>query len=329
MSRPEKKPISKKWNVQKPKVPQRLATDKELEVLLKSNKKLFWLNTSLAKTPSKALSKSIEPSKTLSREEWDFCERSVSYENLGNCLIHEYAREKLKRSSTLKKLLAEYSKQGATYSELVKFQEYFSGPSGCAVIASDLEKVPLLKSRAATYDSDTKKEFGLHPKGINLPALFKEEGEYAEHNPYGLFFFKGVAPIEMINQSLNNPEEQDLCFGFFCIDWNLPDLKIKRAFSSWVDYQSKKRPENKKSKVANRKAQDSQRGNSLKSDRARSLLKSLGAARLLESMSVTDAKRHSYDKSSDKESIFNQDGGWNTAEEKVIKGIKMLFPENP
>jgi len=134
--------------------------------------------------------------------------------------------------------------------------------------------------------------------------------------------------LSCIPENLTSPDDMPaLEFGFYCVNWDEPDIKIKKAFCAWVDSQSIKRPEAKKGKVLSRKAKNSERGSSLSLRSQRSLLKSLGAFRLRSAFGLTieEAQAYSQANSLNKSAIFEDRGEWTDARQKVEDGIGELF----
>ena len=260
-------------------------------------------------------------------EEWDFCKDRISDEELGACLLYEYAREKLNRSPTLKKRFVEQTTKGSTFDEYRKLWRYFSGPYGHAPLIHELSSTPWLKSRFAKLSIEEKKEFGVENYKKPKEAIFSGEDAYRAWDfPQGIIpldYFKLMAPTLLIGSRAWKEEEQDFRFGYFCIDLNSADKSIVDRFTKWL---SSQRPTIGGS--SKRNAKNDGTGKSFRAINQRTLLKQLGATRLLESgMTAEKAMDFSQKNSKNEKEIYADVKEWTTAKKAVEAGIIKLFPE--
>ena len=265
--------------------------------------------------------------KSVSREDWDFCKESVHDEELGACLLYEYAREKLRRSPALQKIFIKSITPEFTFSSHFQLAPYFSGDYGSAVLNEDLLDTPWLLSAYAGVPIVEKKEFGIKKGNKTTPALFRGEEFYQEMDfPSGvtaLDHFKWITPVAMRQVKKRNPVIQNLRYGFFCIDLNMADKPIVDQFASWLESQRPKRREG-----AKRNAENDGTGMSFTLIKQRTLLKQLGASRLLFSgMTVEEAQNFSQKHSKNKSPIYGDIREWSRAKIAVEDGIIKLFPE--
>jgi hypothetical protein len=260
----------------------------------------------------------------IAREEWDFCKESLPDDALGVCLLYEYAREKLKRSPKLQKLFKECMTP-FSLSLYLKLTPYFSGDYGSATFGADLLKTPWLKSLFVVLCED-KNTFGVRKGDKPVPAFFREEGFYQDMDfpkwVTPLDHFKWLSPSIMRSVTARNPEEQDLRYGFFCIDLNMADKPIVDQFTAWLDIQRPKKHEGEK-----RNAKNDGTGKSFTAIKQRTLLKQLGATRLMAiGMTAEEAISYSQEKSKNNKSIYSAPKEWSVAKNEVEHGILKLFP---
>ena len=262
-------------------------------------------------------------------EEWDFCEKRLFDEDLLPCLLHEYAREKITRSRDLTRLFTRYSTgkkfDFALYCRLV---ESLSGPHGKPEITPSLLSEPWKKCDKITKQTEKSRIPVRLSDGLSLKEAVKSDCvpthplfcQSGESSPFADFLVSNAAIFKTLTGDADGLE-----FGYYAIDWNYPDKAIKDALGSWVDAQSRKKQSGVVGKVSNRKAKASRRGLVLKSDRARSLLKALGAVRLRRVKSITKAMTVNQ---SNKRPIYGNAKEWSCAEQLVKDGLLRLFPDN-
>lgn len=263
----------------------------------------------------------------IAREEWDFCKESIPDDALGICLLYEYAREKLKRSPKLQRLFKECMTPSWSLSSHVKIAPYFSGDYGRASFEADLLETPWSKSRYAKFSIEDKKEFGLKLGEKPSPAFFRAEEFYSDMAfpswATPMDHFKLIAPIAMKSVGMRAPEEQDLRHGFFCVDLNMADKPIIDQFAVWLSSYRKEM-----SRGGKRSSRNDGTGKSFTAIQQRTLLKQLGAARLMASgMTVEEAINFSAKQSKNNEVIYSDTKEWSKAKTAVEDGILKLFPE--
>lgn len=266
-------------------------------------------------------------SNPIAREEWDFCMGSVSDESLGACLLYEYAREKLKRSPKLQKIFKDTISPSSSIGWYRRVAPYFRGDYGTPPIPIDLLETPWLKSSFAKISPEEQSEFGVKSDQRNAPAFFREEEFYSQtHFPVGfstIDHFKSIIPSLMRSRNRTQSEECDLRYGFFCIDLNMADKPIVELFSGWLSsYRSKVKQGGKRNAI------NDATGKSFTAIQQRTLLKQLGAVRLIASGRTMDkAMDDSARESKNKEPIYSDPKQWTKAKDAVELGISRLFPK--
>ena len=263
----------------------------------------------------------------ITREEWDFCKESIPDESLGACLLYEYAREKLKRSPALQKFFKECSTPIWSFSSYFELAPHFSGDYGIAIFNAGLLETPWLKSETANFSKEEKMEFGVEKGPSSMPAFFRTEDFYQDMEfpswakPFD--HFKWLTPIAMKQATGRHPEEQDLRYGFFCVDLNMADKPILDQFQAWLSSYR-----NKMNRGGKRNARNDGTGKSFTAIKQRTLLKQLGASRLLASgMTVDEAISYSQKESKNKAVIYSDTKEWSNAKSAVEDGIIKLFPQ--
>lgn len=247
---------------------------------------------------------------SIAREEWDFCKESVPDESLGACLLYEYAREKLNRSPKLRRIFNECCNPGIDIPSYIRLAPYFSGDYGGSIIQPDMLSMPWLKSTFTKLKDEEQKLLGIKQKEKPKAAFFREEEFYhAMDFPIGLSaidHFKWIAPFLMKSVNRTEPEERDLRHGYFCIDLNMADKPIVEQFSKWLTSYRKKMSQGGK-----RNAMNDGTGKSFTAIQQRTLLKQLGATRLMESgRTAEEAMNYSADKSKNNEAIYSDTKQW-------------------
>jgi hypothetical protein len=274
-------------------------------------------------------------------EEWDFSR--VSDVEIKDCLLYEYAREKLRRSDDLRKKLAAYKKPfDFDFWELCR--KHFRTPFGQVIPTATMLEEPWID-----FIQKQKKKYG---RNWSFKALAQEYQSYGFAAKFTAstdiaYFMKLWARWNQAGKLDTSAFE----FGCFCIDWNHTDADIKKAFNSWLDDRSRfkqmpvedqkkevlkmaspksivdvlREPKQDK-KTSKRVCKYSNRGKALRADMARAYLKSLGAFRLriLGKMnSLASARAYAERKSVN--GIFDDNEDWYAAEGEVIVNLKKFF----
>jgi hypothetical protein len=244
------------------------------------------------------------PKIKISRAEYDFSE--VTDKQLQSCVLHELAREKIRRDPELNEKY--HRLQGTAKGASALYREVsreVNGPHGSAILFHNMLETPFSLLASEDRDWATKQHLSF---AVDLDAIV--ELAKAEECSFEAFKKTRTVHAETFYKA------PDLTFGYFCLDLNYPKKGIKEKFSKWLDSQLQGRGTAKHSK----------QGLTEQPNRLNAILHNIAASRLIRASKSVEAAM-SLCKSEDV-TVFEDKKDWNTAEDKLRHHMSRYFVSN-
>jgi hypothetical protein len=253
--------------------------------------------------------------------EWDFREVRVPESELLACALYEYAREAVRRSPKLQRLLDDLAGRCAApkgteerarqFNVHLEILEVLAGPLGMPFVWLDMCEMAWQSLPERTRKTAMSSARYIAPAG---GAHFSPVLSLAQISE-DLSLLDYATSVNATALVLHGSAEEIQC-GFFSVNWSFPREKIESAFSEWLTARLAERP--------GYSPAHSQRGKG-KADSPRGWLKALAATRLL-GAGMTAAAAVEYTQRHGGAALFQDKAEWSKAKKQVAVRLQFLFP---